>query len=317
MKVSVIIPTYNHEKYISQAIESVLSQKTDFDYEILIGEDGSSDRTLEIVKDYESKHKRIKVIKNGRKPKLFIHGQQTGRINLLNLINRSRGEYIALLEGDDYWTTSNKLIKQVKLLDKKTTCTLCSHKVKVYDEVKNTYKNWPETNIIKTHTTSGIIRNGSIGATCSLVFRKNCFDSNMEILKKTAGLDWVLQVLLSTKGEVIYLPNNMGTYRRHPGGRSSITTTYKDKKYIYDEGGLKICKELSKVVSPKFKKDLDYIKFNYYYPQLIKNAATYHKLTDFFKYVFKKQLVIPSDHSRIKILYNDLFILVNKMLIIK
>ncbi len=102
--------TYNHEKYIAQAIESALMQKTNFDYEIVIGEDCSTDGTREIVKYYAEKYP--------EKIRAIFNEKNLGMIpNFINTLNKCRGKYIAMLEGDDYWTDPYKLQKQVDFLE--------------------------------------------------------------------------------------------------------------------------------------------------------------------------------------------------------
>src|ERR1017187_2565779 len=109
-KVSVLMITYNHEKYIAQAIESVLMQKTDFPYELILGEDCSTDGTREIVREYSRKHPEIV----RAPPRERTLGAKE---NVRQIVFASRGKYIALLEGDDYWTSQEKLQLQADLLD--------------------------------------------------------------------------------------------------------------------------------------------------------------------------------------------------------
>ena len=107
---SVLMITYNHEKYFAKAIESVLMQKTNFDYEIVIGEDCSTDSTREIVLDYKAKH--------DDKIKLLLQEKNIGMmLNFIDTLKTCTGKYIALLEGDDYWTDPYKLQKQVDFLE--------------------------------------------------------------------------------------------------------------------------------------------------------------------------------------------------------
>lgn len=116
--VSISIITYNQAEYISQAIEGALMQKTNFDYEILIGEDDSSDGTREICKKYAAKHPdKIRLFLNKRKNVIYVSGYPTGRRNMINNLKNARGKYIAFCEGDDYWTDSYKLQKQVDFLE--------------------------------------------------------------------------------------------------------------------------------------------------------------------------------------------------------
>jgi glycosyltransferase involved in cell wall biosynthesis len=115
IRVSVCITTYNHEEFIAQAIESVLMQQTPFEYEILIGEDQSSDNTRDIVLSYKEKYPNKIVIFLHDYPQDYV--RINGRKNFVNNLQNARGEYIALLDGDDYWTDPLKLAKQAAFLD--------------------------------------------------------------------------------------------------------------------------------------------------------------------------------------------------------
>src|SRR5690606_24113344 len=118
MKLSVCIQTYNHAPYIAQALDSVLMQETDFDFEILLGEDESTDGTREICQEYARQHPdKIRLFLNSRENVIYINGRPTGRWNFMNNLRHVRGEYVALLDGDDYWTDPRKLQKQVDVLD--------------------------------------------------------------------------------------------------------------------------------------------------------------------------------------------------------
>jgi glycosyltransferase involved in cell wall biosynthesis len=110
MKVSVLMPTYNHEPFIVQAIESFLTQHCDFEVELLIGNDESTDNTLSLAKQYAEKYP--------EKIKLIDHPKNIGLLkNYKSLIENAKGEYLAILESDDYWTDNLKLKKQVDFLD--------------------------------------------------------------------------------------------------------------------------------------------------------------------------------------------------------
>lgn len=109
--VSVCMITYNHEKYIAEALNSVLMQKTNFDFEIVIGEDWSTDRTREIVLEYKAKHL--------DKIKLVLQEKNVGMTsNFYETLKLCSGSYIAICDGDDYWIDENKLQKQIDFLDK-------------------------------------------------------------------------------------------------------------------------------------------------------------------------------------------------------
>jgi len=108
--VSVIMVTYNHDKYISKAIESVLDQETKFNFELVIGEDSSTDNTRNIIEEYRKKQP--------NKIRLFSGDKNVGSTqNEITIIKASKGKYLAFCEGDDYWTDSFKLQKQVDFLE--------------------------------------------------------------------------------------------------------------------------------------------------------------------------------------------------------
>src|SRR3954462_4303570 len=120
IKVSVCMPTYNHERYIAQAVDSVLAQRRNFSLELVIGEDSSTDRTREIVQELARRHPdqiRLRLSEQN----------EGGKANFLATIAECRGQYVAMLEGDDYWTSANKLQLQVDALDAHPEWAICFH----------------------------------------------------------------------------------------------------------------------------------------------------------------------------------------------
>ena len=128
--VSVVMPTYNHEKYIARAIESILSQKTDFEYELVIGDDASSDRTQEIIWHYASQYPdKIKVI---------CRKKNLGALkNSIGIIRKCQGKYLATCEGDDYWIDNEKLQKQVDFMEANPEYSMCYTAVKLISDSTN------------------------------------------------------------------------------------------------------------------------------------------------------------------------------------
>ena len=127
VKVSVAMITYNHERFIAQSIEGVLMQQTDFAVELVIGEDCSTDGTRAIVRRYGERHpERIR---------LLLPERNLGAdANLAAVLKACRGQYVALLEGDDYWTDPTKLQKQVDFLEEHPDYVLCHHDAVIVDE---------------------------------------------------------------------------------------------------------------------------------------------------------------------------------------
>src|SRR5579872_2594917 len=110
MKLSVMLITYNHELFIAQTLEGILEQRVNFDYEIVVGEDCSTDRTRDILMDFHNRYPR-RILIQARHRNLGMMR------NLEQTLSKCRGEYVALIEGDDYWTCRDKLQKQVDFLD--------------------------------------------------------------------------------------------------------------------------------------------------------------------------------------------------------
>jgi glycosyltransferase involved in cell wall biosynthesis len=227
IKATVSITTYNHEKYIAQAIESVLMQETNFDYEILIGEDDSKDKTRTIVKDYKRRFPdKIKIFLNDRKNVIYVNGKVTGRWNFVNNLKQAEGEYIALLDGDDFWTDPNKLQTQIDFMDKHPECAICFHNVTFLNE-DGVHRPWnchPSEN--KEIFTLEDLLSGNFMHTCSVIFRKGLFEEFPEWFYRCPMGDWPLHILNAQYGDIGYIDQIMGTYRVHGGGTcSSISRT--------------------------------------------------------------------------------------------
>jgi glycosyltransferase involved in cell wall biosynthesis len=124
--VSVLITTYKHERYIGECLDSILSQETDFRYEVIVGVDDGGDRTAEICLEYQRKYPGLlRVIINEKDNVLTVKGARTGRYNFLNILSKAVGKYIARCDGDDYWTDRKKLQKQVDFLEANSDCVVC------------------------------------------------------------------------------------------------------------------------------------------------------------------------------------------------
>jgi glycosyltransferase involved in cell wall biosynthesis len=231
--VTIITPTYNHEKYISQAIESFLMQKTDFDFEIIIGEDCSSDDTKKIIMSYKEKYpKLIKVIS---------HEKNVGGIkNQIITLNAATGKYIAMCDGDDYWSDSCKLQKQVDFMTQKIDCVICCHYTRVIDENGDFIsENDSPTPLIFTYEDVLLGRKEETRI-CSLMMRNNDFIkkiTNQDWYYQAAGADTFLKLyaLATTKDKIYVLPEVMAIYRVHQGGIwSMIDAQVRKRKMIND-----------------------------------------------------------------------------------
>ena len=125
--VSVIVPTFNHEQFIRQALDSVLMQKVDFAYEILVGDDDSTDSTPAILQEYQEKYPDI--------IRLWLRPKNIGASrNAYELLLKAEGKYLATCEGDDYWTDNKKLQRQIDFLETHSEYVGCTHKFRIVDE---------------------------------------------------------------------------------------------------------------------------------------------------------------------------------------
>ena len=171
--VSVSVVTYNHEKYISECLDGILMQKTDFPFEILLGEDESTDGTRDICIEYAKQYPdKIKLYLHSRDNNIKINGIPTGRFNFLYNLTHAKGKYIALCEGDDYWTDPLKLQKQVDFLEGNPDFAICFHNALVlWDDKSQPPKYFCAKNQKQTSTIEDVIEKWFIH-TASMVFRK-------------------------------------------------------------------------------------------------------------------------------------------------
>lgn len=208
-KVSVAMITYNHEKLITQAIESVLSQRTDFPIELVIGEDCSTDRTRVIVEAFASKFPGI--------VRLLPPAPNMGStMNFARTIMACSGQYSALLEGDDYWTDPEKLRLQVEYLEAHPDCVLSHHKVSyLRDETGEVIQEFPPLSRREERADAALLADSNFIQTCSVVFRRKDLPKlSAEFMKLKLG-DLPLCAMLGQHGWFGYLDRNMGVYRIH------------------------------------------------------------------------------------------------------
>jgi glycosyltransferase involved in cell wall biosynthesis len=205
------MPTYNHEKYIAQAIESALMQKVNFDYEIVIGEDCSTDRTRDIVLSYQKRYpERIRALL----PEKNLGGMK----NVIESFNACKGEYVAALEGDDYWTSPDKLRKQADYLDNHPECTLCFHNaLQFYEDGSRQSRNYNSTDQKEISTLEDLWERDFI-TTCSVMLRKSAVGQLGDWFLKFPSGDWATWILAARRGNIKYINEVMSAHRVHAGG---------------------------------------------------------------------------------------------------
>lgn len=208
---SVVLLTYDHERYLAQAVEGVLGQRADFGVELLLTEDRSTDRTREIALDYAARHPgRVRLFLSERN---LNTNEVTARA-----IRAARGEFVAFLDGDDFWTSPDKLRLQVAYLDAHPECAMCFHDVQV---VTDDGAVEPETytgDSVPEQTGIPEILERCFVAGCSPLIRRSAIADLPEWFEHAPVGDWPLYVLAAEHGRVGYLSQVLGAYRRHGGG---------------------------------------------------------------------------------------------------
>jgi len=206
-KLSVACITYCHEAYIADAIDGVLKQKIDFPIEMVIGEDCSPDGTLDIILEYKKKHPDL--------IRLIEYPHNVGaRDNFRTTLNRCRGEYIAFLDGDDYWSSPHKLRKQVELMDAHPEYSLCFHAVEYMLEGGDvpSWSGYPpgRRTVYRLSEMAKWIRIEP----GSMLFRRS-YLRFPDLFDQVYFGDWMLQVLMAERGDVGYIDEVMGVKRLH------------------------------------------------------------------------------------------------------
>ncbi len=255
---SVCIQTYQHVDYIKECLDSILMQKTNFEFEILLGEDNSSDGTREICIDYANRFpNKIRLFQHYRKNNISIDGSPTGRFNFMYNIYSSKGKYIAFCEGDDYWTDPLKLQKQVDFLENNLEYSACFTDAEIInDEKKNTsrtYINKSPGNKIDFNKV--LHAGGGIFPTASLVFRNKVLKYPSFMLKANSG-DWALALLLTSKGYMGFLNYITCVYRKHSGGVFTAIENNKDVRTRINQNSIDFLKELNLHLNYKKNKQI-------------------------------------------------------------
>lgn len=223
MKASVALITYNHAPYIARAIESVLAQRTSFDFELLIGEDDSTDGTRAIVQEFAARHpERIRLFLRSRQDVIHVDGRPTGRFNFMQTIGAARGEYVALLEGDDYWTSPEKLQRQVDFLEANRDCAACFHAIDIERcDAQGSCTRLPRRDFPPDGARLGIeemLRGGVKIPLLAYVFRRAVLGEFPPWFTTLAMGDIPLYALNAAHGPIGFIHEFLGTYTLHAGG---------------------------------------------------------------------------------------------------
>jgi len=218
---------YNHQDYISQAIDCILMQKTTFPFEIIIGDDSSKDDTRKICEEYAAKYP--------GKIKYYYREKNIGMMpNFINVLERCEGKYIAICEGDDYWIDENKLQEQADFLEGNADYSLCCHNHAVLTKGQLIPSNKNITENTRTVKTEEYLVNPFFHTT-SYFFRNTAMPKPFpEWYNNVLAGDHFLVLFLSMHGKIGYLNKLMSVFRNH-GSSVSFTRTARDIKqnFVY------------------------------------------------------------------------------------
>lgn len=211
-KVSCHIITYNQKNFISQCVDGVLMQQTDFPFEIIIGDDNSTDGTREILIEFKKKYPEIITLNLRQERGEGIPGKE----NFVSTLAMCKGEYISLCDGDDYWTNPFKLQKQVDFLEQNKDYVLCFHQINILNTdgiiVEDFITNVPDN----YETQETLAKLDNYIHTPSVVFRNVIKEFPFEFQLSPIG-DYFLYMMLTQHGKMKYLEEKMCVYREGVG----------------------------------------------------------------------------------------------------
>jgi glycosyltransferase involved in cell wall biosynthesis len=273
--VSVVCVTYNHEQYIGQAIDSFLIQETDFPFEVVIGDDCSTDKAREIIELYVKKYPNI--------IKLIANEKNLGaQLNAKKTFNACNGAYLAICDGDDYWVSVNKLQAQINKMKKNPDCNISFHSaIGRYEESNRKDK------LIAMHDNKDkifsiedvIVGLGSFIPTSSIVIKSEIIDTLKEDFFRIESGDYYIQVLASQNG-ALFIYDLQSVYRMGVLNSWSLMRTSINSILSRKKKSLELFDIFDRVLKYKYGDILDKAK-NVYIASIIKD----HRLG--FKHKYK------------------------------
>lgn len=209
----VLLITHNHERYIARALESIVCQECPFDFRVVVADDSSEDLTLKIIHQYAERHPSI----------VFTFLPATARLGVTQNYRRAfdacNAEYLAVLEGDDYWCSTRKLALQVGFLRDHPECTMCGCNYYILDEADQTFR-------LRVHRIDGssvhdvpmIIRDNVVSNFSTSVYRREILNRIPRELFDLVAYDWAVNICVGVHGLLGFLNEPLSVYRIHVNG---------------------------------------------------------------------------------------------------
>jgi glycosyltransferase involved in cell wall biosynthesis len=275
---SVCVQTYQHQPFIKRCLESILMQETNFLFEIIIGEDESSDGTREICCEFANKYpNKIRLFLRSRKDVIYINKKPTGRFNFLQNMKSAKGKYIALIDGDDYWVDKHKLQEQVTFLENNPNFSLCFTNVSLVNKtddiiVKSLLNYQVDTFIHETFVAK------ISPPTLTTIFRTDALPLNFpDEFNEITNADMFLKAIISQEGSIKFINKVTGTKCLHGAGIYAGTSSFQK-----EENKLKTYQAMLKYFkSKKVKKNISQA-MNVAYIRLLFNYMKQKQFGQFF-----------------------------------
>lgn len=222
---SIVVPTYNHERYIKKALDSILMQETSYSYEILVGEDCSTDGTREVLRNYEKEHP--------GKLQVFYREKNLSAAKYCNwadLARKTKGKYLITLEGDDFWLSTTKIHQQIEFLEKHPEYVAVAHNCIVVDQYGNPngeiYPECKAKEYTLWHYLFEILPGQLTTVMCRNFERQDIFNKDIIERNMLPG-DRVLYFVLANSGKIYCMQNAMSAYRHVTQGGASYSANVK------------------------------------------------------------------------------------------
>ena len=284
--VSICCTAYNHERYIGETINGFINQKTAFSYEVIIHDDASTDRTAAIIQDFESSYPLL------IKPIYQTENQYSRGVRVGQLTRaKATGKYIALCEGDDYWTDPEKLQRQVEYLEANPDCSLCVHATTVIDAITDQAVCLVRpSESSRIFSTNEIIRHGgAVFATNSMIYPRKHDKCMPSFFNNTSVGDFPLFLHLALNGTVFYIDRIMSSYRRNvPGSWTDRTFSDKDKSYDHYIKMVKLLDDVDKHTMWRFHDDIEFARRKYSYKVALKRGSLAEIKSPYYKNEYKE-----------------------------
>lgn len=238
-KLSIALTTYNHEDYIEEALNSVYAQKVDVDFEVVIGDDCSTDRTSEIIERFKNHHTNIRLLEYNENVGYVVNFDKT--------MKACDGEYIAIFDGDDIMLPG-KLQKQIDFLDQHQDHVMVAHKNRSFISETGKTLRYITPKIKKPYyTIEDFIQYGNMFGNSSKMFRKSAYPEKGIDYEVNHIADWYITIMIASRGKIGYIKEHLLDYRIHS---ESIMKKIRGDKHFIDK--MYILDQVSKIFHKKY-----------------------------------------------------------------